>query len=198
MAVRRQPGVLLAPMVIAVIAVSVAVPGEPASALLLYNRGDILEGEVWRLLTGHWVHLGLPHLLMNLAGLALVWLLWGTVLHSATWLLLTLLIALGQSLLLLTLHPDISWYVGLSGLLHGLFAAGAILSLTRATGIAGAGIVLLVAKIGVETLGGSSGDVIDWLGGAVLSESHLYGALCGAALSVPLAIRRFSREDAHQ
>ena len=37
----------------------------------------IAEGEYWRLLSGHFAHLGYPHLALNLAGLLLVWLLVG-------------------------------------------------------------------------------------------------------------------------
>ncbi len=40
----------------------------PASALE-WSREGIPGGEYWRLLTGHWTHLGLNHLLLNLAGL---------------------------------------------------------------------------------------------------------------------------------
>ena len=190
--------ILLAPILIAGLAIVVAVAGESASQLMRYDRAAVLDGEVWRLLTGHWVHLGWLHLLFNIAGLVLVWLLLATALRSSQWLLLTLLIALGQSTLLFALHPGIGWYVGLSGLLHGLFAAGAVVYLARVPAIAGTGLVLLGAKVAAETWGAASGEVTDWLGGPVLTESHRYGALCGALLSLPLAVRQFRRGNAHQ
>lgn len=46
----------------------------PASTLE-WSREGIPDGEYWRLLTGHWVHLGLNHLLLNLAGLLVTGLL---------------------------------------------------------------------------------------------------------------------------
>ncbi len=41
----------------------------------MWDRRLIQAGEPWRFFTGHWVHLGYWHLLMNLAGLLLLALL---------------------------------------------------------------------------------------------------------------------------
>ena len=41
--------------------------------LLEYQRRAIGEGELWRLFSGHLVHLGWEHLLMNLVGFWLIW-----------------------------------------------------------------------------------------------------------------------------
>ena len=42
---------------------------------LRYDRAAILHGEVWRLVTGNFVHLGPGHLLEDMAGALLLWLL---------------------------------------------------------------------------------------------------------------------------
>ena len=93
---------------------------------LPYERIAIGEGEWWRLLTGNLIHLGWGHLGLNVAGLlAIGWLFaedyaikdWG-------WILVTG--GLATSIGLYLFNPEIAWCVGLSGVLHGLFAAGAI------------------------------------------------------------------------
>ena len=55
--------------------------------LLRFDRGGIAAGELWRLLTGHFVHLGVSHTLLNLAGLLLVWVLVGAACTWRQWLL---------------------------------------------------------------------------------------------------------------
>lgn len=152
--------------------------GDCAWDALRYERGAIIEGELWRLVTGHWVHLGWLHLALNLAGLLLIWSLWGPALRSVQWLLCTLWIAMAQSLLLLALNPEIHWYVGLSGLLHGLFAAGALRQLCSAPVINGGALVGLAGKLLLEALNFSGGTAI--LGtDQVVEEVHLYGAVSG-------------------
>ena len=51
-----------------------------------YDRLQIENGEYWRLLTGHFVHLGPTHLVLNMAGLVLVWLLVGRYFSRPQWL----------------------------------------------------------------------------------------------------------------
>ena len=46
--------------------------GDPAREVLAYTREGVAAGELWRLLTGHLVHLGWTHMWLNLAGIALV------------------------------------------------------------------------------------------------------------------------------
>ncbi|HEX8784094.1 MAG TPA: hypothetical protein VF764_12020, partial [Steroidobacteraceae bacterium] len=50
-----------------------AVAGEGGRALLRYERSALADGEWWRLLSAHVVHLDLRHALLNVVGLALVW-----------------------------------------------------------------------------------------------------------------------------
>ena len=63
----------LLPVLIIAIALLLEVAGDSATALLRYDREVIGNGELWRLLTGHLVHLGWSHFLLNAIGLALVW-----------------------------------------------------------------------------------------------------------------------------
>ena len=86
----------------------------------MWNREAITAGEWWRLLSAHMVHVDSHHLMLNLMGLVLIVasLCQSMTMRELASLLLTC--ACGTSYLLLYLQPDLHWYVGLSGVLHGV------------------------------------------------------------------------------
>lgn len=57
--------------------------------VLAYNPAEIRAGQWWRLLTGNVVHLGWMHLLLDGAGLVLVWVLFGRRFQIWQWLVIT-------------------------------------------------------------------------------------------------------------
>ncbi|MDX1507348.1 MAG: rhombosortase [Woeseiaceae bacterium] len=144
------------------------------------DRAAIADGEWYRLLTGHFVHLSVEHLLLNAAGLALVWFLVGGALSLAGWVVAALLSLVAVDIGLLAGVPELSWYVGLSGILHGLLAAGLVASWHLKRPELRALAAILVIKLGWESFFGpvpGSGSVA---GGDVVTESHLFGAIGGA------------------
>ena len=108
-------------VVIAFFVIFIGFFGSDVTLWLRYDRNAILSGEIWRIFTGHLAHLTWTHLLMNLLGLALVWGLFDRHLPAKRWLHATLFSGFGISLLLLVVDPHLRWYVGLSGVLHGMF-----------------------------------------------------------------------------
>jgi rhomboid family GlyGly-CTERM serine protease len=141
--------------VAAVIAVALQLGGDGVREALAYNREYLASGQLWRLATGHFVHLGWTHLLLNLSGLALVFWLVGHAFSWRQWLYIT-----GISIATIDagfwfLYAELGWYVGLSGLLHGLLAAGLLRG--------------LLARDREESTSG----------GTVIVDAHLYGALGG-------------------
>jgi rhomboid family GlyGly-CTERM serine protease len=124
----------------------------PASELLVLDRQAIVDGELWRLITGHWVHSDGEHLAWNVAGLLVLGWLFEPLLRTR---LLAVLLAgtVGVDLAVWYALPDLERYCGLSGLLNTLLAAGLCLmwKTTRAPLVilTGAGAVV---KIAVETL----------------------------------------------
>lgn len=155
--------------------------------LLRYER-SLVPAEPWRLLTAHVVHLGWIHLALNLAALAAVWALLGERLRPGTWLVVLLVSALAVSGGLWLGHPELGWYAGLSGVLHGAFAAGAIAGLRRAPVFHGLLLAGVVAKVAWEQFAGADAGTAAMIGGAVVVDAHLYGLLAGLALA-PLAWR---------
>jgi rhomboid family GlyGly-CTERM serine protease len=165
-----------------------AVPAAPTA--LAYVRDDIRAGEWWRLVTGHLVHGTTVHLDWNLAGLALVWVAFGTRLGGRAWTAAFLAAALGTGLGVLAFAPEVGAMLGLSGVLHGLMAAGAIAAVRAGERLGWAFIALLALKLAWEQLAGASPATEALLGGAIAVDAHLYGSLAGAAAGALVPVRR--------
>ncbi len=163
-----------------VVLCALALGGSRLTMLLQYDREAVAAGQYWRLLTAHLVHLGWDHLALNVAGLAGLWWLYGELYSARQWLVLVIACALLISLALYLASPGVAWYVGLSGVLHGLWAAGA-LRLYRTSRLESlAALSVLLVKLLLEyrfgPLSAGPGD-----GLPVLTVAHRYGALAGLA-----------------
>ncbi len=108
---RRLPWVTLA--IAALSAAATAAPGD-AQNLLVYDRGAVLHGELWRLWTGHLVHFSARHLAWNLlvVGAAGAWIERARF-PGAGWLLAAAPVAISG--VLLAGDPGLRVYGGLSG-----------------------------------------------------------------------------------
>ncbi len=183
----------LIPAIFIGVSVAIMLAGEAGKELLRYDRVWIGQGETWRLLSGHFAHLSWSHLGLNSVGLVLVWYLIGPNYDNRSWLPVTLVVIATIDSAFWFLHPELYWYVGMSGMLHGLLVAGIatrLRSLDLETGIL---LVLLVAKIGYEQFNGPVPGSETTSGGPVVVDAHLYGALGGALGALFTTIRAKSR-----
>lgn len=149
--------------------------------MLRYSRDAIAAGEIWRLITGHLLHLGTAHFMLNAVGTVLAAALVGAQLRPLAWACVWLVCALSVSAGLWFLQPGIGWYVGLSGVLHGLIVAGAVTGLGdyRERLFAAAILVAIATKLGWEQWSGAMPGTAELAGGSVVTEAHLYGAVGG-------------------
>ncbi len=183
----RRAGHWLVPAVITAIAIVIAVFGSAGTELLKYDRLAIADGgEYWRLLSGHFAHLGPEHLLLNIAGLVLVWLLVGRQYTTGQWLIVTVFSLVVISLGFWALDPNLLWYVGLSGLLHGLLIAGALGRIRRQPVESIIIIVAVAGKLAYEQVLGPLPGSEATAGGAVITNAHLFGAFGGAMVAALL------------
>ena len=158
----------------------VALQGAGWSNALEYRRSAVLHGQIWRLVTGSFVHLGWIHLLRDLLGLFLIWGLFARLLDERSWLWLMLASSVAVGVGLLTFNPAITWYVGISGVLFGMFCAGASLEIRQRPVYATALLLGMTAVIAWTLHAGAlPGEMTD-LGGNVVPQAHLYGAIGGA------------------
>ena len=87
--------------------------------------------------------------------------------------------------------PELDWYVGLSGVLHGCMAAGLAAWLARARDpLVLLVAVLFAAKLGWEQWQGPLPFTAGTLALPVIVEAHSYGALGGLAAALVLRARR--------
>jgi len=152
-----------------------------ASEYLIYDRSAVLSGEIWRLITGHWVHYSSSHLSYNLVALAAI----SAIIElqeSRRLILLYTVSALTIGIFLLVFRPDLYYFAGASGVataavtycaLNGLSTSGLWRTVCLAV------LVLLVGKISLEllwpgsSLVGVSGDFV------IVPLSHAVGAVSG-------------------
>ena len=160
--------------------------GESGQALLRYERSALASGQWWRLLSAHVVHLDLRHALLNVVGLALVWALFARNYSPKAWLAIVLTSVATIDAGLWLADSTVLWYVGSSGALHGVMAAGVLAHLRtgeRDGWILAAALVLKLAYehwVGALPLSGRDPVIVD---------AHLYGVLGGAAMAAFLKPR---------
>lgn len=160
--------------------------GEWSRGHLSYDRQAIGAGEVWRLLTAHFVHLDAEHTMLNCFGLVLMWALFAREYTFGRWVALYLASGLAIGTGLWFLNPEVGNYVGASGALHGVMAAGTLAFIRRGDLIRWLLAIVLIAKLSWEQYAGAMPFSES---GNTLVDAHLYGAVGGVVLATFLASR---------
>jgi len=150
----------------------------------IYQRQLISEGQIWRLITGHIFHTNGIHLVLNISALWLLWSLHGhyySIRNFSALLLVSALICSGG---LYYFSPSLIQYVGLSGILHGVFIWGAVQDILNKEKT---GYLLLMGvclKIAHEQVYGASDEISALIEASVAIDAHLWGAIGGVAFSI--------------
>jgi rhomboid family GlyGly-CTERM serine protease len=175
-----------APLVLACVLIAVQLLGTSAWEALPYNRTAILTGgEFARLVTAHFLHYDVTHLAWNLVGVALVAWLFAREFDPRGWIVILVASTAAVDLGFLVLEPQLEWYVGFSGVLHGLMAAGLCAWMWRTPDAITALVAVLFAlKLGWEHLVGPLPFTASTLAVPVIHEAHTYGAIGGAAAAL--------------
>jgi len=158
--------------------------------LLAYQRSAITQGQWWRLVTGNLLHTNHWHLLMNLTGLWIVLFLHHFHYQLKGVSLLFLLLCLLEGLGLYLGYPQLLGYVGLSGMLHGLFAYGALMDIQHKLKSGYLLLLGVIFKVTHEQFYGASEDVTVMIGARVATEAHLVGMICGIICAAVVLLRK--------
>ncbi|ODC00210.1 rhombosortase [Candidatus Thiodiazotropha endoloripes] len=169
----------ICPLAVTLVCLLLSLATESVSGWLEYHRTQLVNGEIWRLITAHLVHLGWGHLTMNLLGL---WIIWALLMNNLPWQrcsLILLLITLITSAALWFFSPQLVWYRGLSGVLHGLLIWGLLERLKQEPLLSVSLLLAVIGKIAWEQWQGPLPGSESMADGPVVVASHLYGALSG-------------------
>ncbi|MDN5864276.1 MAG: rhombosortase [Gammaproteobacteria bacterium] len=169
------------------VCVGLAFGGEPLRLALRYERALVASGEWWRLFTGNFVHTGWMHVGLDMAGLILLWLLTFRQLRGWRWLAATVIGSWVVGLGLWWVWPNVVWYVGISGVAHTYWAAGAILLILAREWEGWPLLILLAGKLTWERVLGPLPSSAGLMNEPVLTVAHLAGAVGGVAC-IPLLL----------
>ncbi len=161
--------------------------GDAGRELLRYDRVGLAAGQWWRLLTGHIVHLDLDHAVLNSLGLVLMWALFARDYRPRQWLLIVLGSIASIDAGLWLRDSTVAWYVGSSGALHGIMAAGTLAHVRRRDLDGWILAVFIVVKLAYEQSAGALPFSQSQAG--VVVDAHLFGALGGIAIAACLKPR---------
>jgi rhomboid family GlyGly-CTERM serine protease len=162
--------------------------GDAGREALRYDRTALAAGQEWRLLTAHFVHLDFDHAALNSLGLVLMWALFARDYRPRQWLAILLgsIAAIDAGLWLR--DSTVAWYVGSSGALHGIMAAGTLAHLRRRDLDGWILAVFILLKLAYEQSAGAL-PFTDSHSGVVV-DAHLFGTLGGAGIAAFLRPRR--------
>ena len=156
-------------------------------SLFQYDRAAIIDGEVWRVLAGHWAHYSLDHCFWDVLAFAAL----GVACERRNRVrfiscVITSALAISASVWLML--PDLQIYRGLSGIDSALFALLTVVMWSdgRQSGrpelqvIALTCLIAFLSKIGFELMTGRNVFVKAMDPGTVgVPLAHIVGALCG-------------------
>jgi rhomboid family GlyGly-CTERM serine protease len=163
-----------------VLAVALCVSAFLPPAMFEWSRIGLANAEYWRLATGHWVHLGVGHLSLNLAGLMIVCLMFKRHPPLTEWVAYLLLSPLVISLGLLWQAPDLAWYRGFSGCLHGLLVFTALFNFRSEQRWSLLVLGFVALKLALENAFYTPEVENSLIGGRVILQAHWLGAITGA------------------
>lgn len=157
-----------------------------------WDASAIVSGQWWRILTGNLTHTNAMHLIMNIAGLWVITHLFKPTAKHVAFVLLCCSAVVGIALL----ATEMQRYVGLSGVLHGLFGYFALREALEGRKSSWLLVGGLVAKVAWEQSYGASTSTSAMINARVAIEAHLVGAHGGTLLALlTLSVQKITASD---
>lgn len=169
---------------------------EPISShWLMFDRDAINEGQIWRLFSGHFVHLSMSHLLGNALGIVLLAYIAGRSLNNLVGILLLAWCVVVVGIGLYGYADYLDYYVGLSGVLHGLLLVAPFVSPFYSRVIAGCFLLVIVSKVVWEQSSWYDDMAMaGMIGGRVEVNAHLLGVIAGLIFLLVYYVHAYLQE----
>ncbi|WP_232284283.1 rhombosortase [Photobacterium sp. SKA34] len=164
--------------------------------LLVWDRQDIINGELWRILSGNITHTNWVHLAMNASAFAIISYIFRAHFHAKSYSLLILILSFTIGIGLFA--TNITWYAGFSGVLHGIFAWGCIRDIQSKTRGGWLLLLALIIKICWEQYFGGSVSSEELIGVRVATEAHFIGAITGILYALLIKQKINSQVEDHR
>ena len=184
------PNQYLGPLIVGLISIAAFLCEPMSSDYFALERTWWSQGNYYQIVSGHFLHTNFIHLLFNLLGLLLLWALHGDDYGVASYLAKFLIVCMGISFCMYFFSDDIVWYVGLSGVIHGVFAWGCIRDLENKVFSGWLLLIGLALKVGNEQLNGAGSLMPKLIDASIAIDSHLYGAIIGLLVGIVSLLRR--------
>lgn len=147
--------------------------------VLEYNKIEVQQGQYWRIFTGHLLHTNSYHLWLNLAALVLLALLHNKFYSPLLLLAFYIFTAAAVSLGIFLFTPNMLFYVGLSGVLHGLFVLGALFDIKHNDKTGYLLFIGVILKVLHEQIYGATDSLKQLIEADVAINAHLFGMCAG-------------------
>lgn len=151
---------------------------------LHFQRDVFINGEYWRGFTAHFLHTNLNHLLLNISAVVLLWALHGQFYNRINYLFVFIVCAVTTTFGITIFSPEITQYVGLSGILHGLFIWGTIKDIQHKDKTGYLLLAAILLKVLYEQLMGPSAEVAKLISATVAIDAHLWGMIGGGIIGI--------------
>ena len=145
---------------------------------LYFHVPLIKQGEYWRFFTGHFIHYSWTHWASNSIGLLILISIFNNK-HSLKWLLPSVFVLITVSSGLLLFSQQLTWYVGFSGILTGLFVYACIATITENKVLSILMLLIVLVYVASQLL---RGELVDSSALTIIKTSsyaHAYGLLGG-------------------
>jgi len=152
--------------------------------LIFLRIENIKQGEYWRFFSGHFIHYSWFHCASNVIGLLLLAGIFNNTKHNINWLLASIFICIVISSGLMLFSNQLSWYVGFSGVLTGLYAYASIKTYSENRKLSVMILIVLSSYVVFQLLEGELISSVLLQEIKTSSYAHAYGLFAGILYGV--------------
>lgn len=150
---------------------------------MIFDRENILNGMYWQLITGNLLHTNLYHFLLNIISFNIIYYMFSLKEQPNIFALIAIF-CFFEGLCIFLFDKATMKYVGLSGVLHVLFAFGAIKMIKNKENLGVLFLILEFVKIGYEQINGANIKMVKLINANIAINAHMYGAIIGCLIGM--------------